>query len=75
MRPGGILAMIGDEDEQQVQGERAEEQPFCFAYQARQAGGQRRRAASLPEGRDAAQPYSGSIIVSRRTMLEPRISI
>ncbi len=67
--------MIGDEDEQQVQGERPEEEPSCFAYQAREPGGQRRSAASLPEGRNAAQPYSGSIIVSRSTMLEPRISM
>jgi len=75
MRPGGILAVIGDQDEQQVQGERPEEQPFCFADQAREPGGQRRGAASLPEGRNAAQPYSGSIIVSRSTMFEPRISM
>ena len=63
--------MIGDEDEQQVQGERSEEEPFCFAYQAREPGGQRRRAALLY----CAQSYSGSMIVSRSTMFEPRISM
>jgi hypothetical protein len=67
--------VIGDEDEQQIQGERPEEEPLCFADQAREPGGQRRGAALLPQGRNAAQRYSGSIIVSRSTMLEPRISM
>ena len=71
MRPGRIVAVIGDEDEQQVQGERPEEEPFCFAYQAREPGGQRRGAALSHYG----QGYSGSMIVSRSTMLEPRISM
>ena len=63
--------MIGEEDEQQVQGERPEQEPFCFAYQARQPGGQRRGAASLR----SPQSYSGNMMVSRSTMLEPRISM
>ena len=63
--------MIADEDEQQVQGERPEEEPFCFAYQAREPGGQRRAAASLR----SPQSYSGSMMVSRSTMFEPRISM
>ena len=63
--------MIGDEDEQQVEGERPEEEPFCFANQAREPGRKRRRAALLY----CAQSYSGSMIVSRSTMLEPRISM
>src|SRR5207237_1025335 len=71
MRPGRIVAVIGDENEQQVQGERPEEEPFCFAYQAREPGGQRRGAALSHYG----QGYSGSMIVSRSTMLEPRISM
>jgi hypothetical protein len=63
--------VIGGEDEQQVQGECPEEEPFCFAYQAREPGRKRRGAALLR----CAQGYSGSMIVSRSTMLEPRISM
>jgi hypothetical protein len=67
--------VIGDEDEQQIQGECPEDEPFCFAYQTRQPSGKRRAAALLAEGRNSAQRYSGSMIVSRNTMLEPRISM
>jgi hypothetical protein len=63
--------MVGGEDQEEVQRQRTEEQPLRFAYQARQAGGKRRGAALFRYSQD----YSGSMIVSRSTMLEPRISI
>ena len=71
MRPGRIVAPVADEDEEEVQRRRAEEQPLCFAYETREAGGQRRGAALLCR----RQGYSGSMMVSRSTMLEPRISM
>ena len=71
MRPARIAAVVGDEDEQQVERQRTEEKPLRFAYQAREACGQRRGAAPVRCGQD----YSGSMMVSRSTMLEPRISI
>jgi len=71
VRPARIVAAIGDENQQQVERRRRQEEPFCFANQAREAGRKRRRAAFLPCG----QGYSGSMIVSRRTMFEPRISM
>jgi hypothetical protein len=35
MRPARIAAMVGDEDQQQVERKRTEEKPLRFAYQAR----------------------------------------
>ena len=63
--------MVGDEDQQQVERQRTEEKPLRFAYQARQPCGKRRRAALVRYG----QSYSGSMMVSRSTMFEPRISM
>jgi len=71
MRPARIVTAVADEDQQQVKRQRREQEPLCFSNQPRQPGGQRRRAAFLSCG----QSYSGSMIVSRRTMLEPRISM
>ena len=63
--------MVGREDQQEIQRQRTEEKPLRFAYQAREACRQGRGAALVRY----SQSYSGSMIVSRSTMLEPRISM
>src|SRR5437773_4726554 len=71
VRPARIAAIVGDEQQQQVERRRTEKKPLRFAYQTREPCGKRRRAALVCYG----QGYSGSMMVSRSTMLEPRISI
>ena len=50
VRPAGIAAMVGDENQQQVERQRTEEQPLRFAYQPREPGRKRRRAALVHYG-------------------------
>ena len=61
--------MEGGEDQQQVRRQREEEKPAGFAQQARQLG--RKRCAFTCY----CQVYSGSMIVSRNTIVDPRISM
>jgi hypothetical protein len=63
--------MEGDEDQQQVDGKREQRQPLRFAQQSNEL--RRERSAGFV-GR-SQDPYSGSMMVSRRTMVEPRISM
>jgi hypothetical protein len=63
--------MEGDEDQQQVESQRKQREPFRFAQQSDQL--RRERGAGFV--RRSQDPYSGSMMVSRRTMFEPRISM
>jgi hypothetical protein len=63
--------MEGDEDQQQVDREREQGEPLGFAQQSDEL--RRKRSAGFV-GR-SQDPYSGSMMVSRRTMFEPRISM
>jgi hypothetical protein len=62
--------MVGGEDQQQVERCRDQEQPLGFAQQAGELCGKGRAGFA-----GYSQVYSGSMIVSRTTMVEPRISM
>ena len=63
--------MERDEDQQQVDREREQREPLGFAQQSDELR-RERGAGFVCRGQDA---YSGSMMVSRRTMFEPRISM
>jgi hypothetical protein len=73
MRPARIGTLEGCEDEQQVERSREDQQPSRFAQQAGQLC--RKGSAFARYAQGAYPPYSGSMIVSRTTMVEPRISM
>ena len=60
--PARVVAVEGDEDQQQVDGEREQHQPLRFAQQTNELRRQR-SAGFVRRGQD---PYSGSMMVSRR---------
>src|SRR5688572_20399191 len=77
MGPARIGALIGGEDEDEVQPERDQQQPLCLAQHAGELRRQGRRFARrlAYRGQGLAPCYSGSMIVSRSTIWEPRISM
>jgi hypothetical protein len=70
MRPARVGAVEGGEDQQQVQRRRDQQQPPGLAQQASESCGKGRAGFA-----GYSQAYSGSMIVSRTTMVEPRISM
>jgi hypothetical protein len=70
MRPPGVGAVEGDENQQQVQRQGDQQEPFGLAQEAGQLRGKGGAAFAR-----YSQVYSGSMIVSRSTMVEPRISM
>jgi len=63
------------EDQKQVQRQSDQEQPSRLAQQTRQLGGEGRAFARYGQELVPVPRYSGSRMVSRSTMVEPRISM